>query len=280
MQRLARITTAMLHKRGCVGEKAMPIADNNGVRIYYEVAGEGTPLVLFHGLTGSGSRWHDTGIVTALSDHYRLMLIDARGHGASDKPHLTEDYGGAIHAADVLAVLNAMNLESAHIWGHSLGGNVALSLARMAPKRVQRLVITGYSPFPAAGEEAVEMAAWASDLQGGMAGFVRGYEARHGTLPADARARWLENDGAALAACVEAMITEADGRHLPHLPHIASPTLYLVGSEEPFVAEAVRAAALMPAARCEVLPGLDHVQTFLRSDMLLPHVRSFLSATS
>jgi pimeloyl-ACP methyl ester carboxylesterase len=257
--------------------RTVPIATNNGVRINYEVIGEGAPLVLFHGLTGSGARWHDTGIAMGLAADYRLILIDARGHGESDKPHLPEDYGGAIHAVDVLAVLDELNLESAHFWGHSLGGNVALSLARMAPERMLRLIITGYSPFPAAGEEAAEMAAWAGDLQGGVSGFVSGFEARHGALPADARARWLENDGAALAACVAAMIAEADGRHLPHLPHIASPALYLVGGEEPFVAEAVRAAALMPAARCEVLPGLDHVQTFLRSDMLLPHVRSFLT---
>ncbi|MEZ4563569.1 MAG: alpha/beta hydrolase [Thermomicrobiales bacterium] len=254
----------------------MPLASSNDVRIHYDVTGEGAPLVLFHGLTGSGSRWCDTGIVTALAADYRLILIDARGHGASDKPHRDEDYGGATHAADVLAVLDDQGLENAHIWGHSLGGNVALSLARLAPRRVQRLIITGYSPFPAADEEATEMAAWASDLQEGMSGFVNGFEARHGELPADTRARWLENDGVALAACVAAMITEADGRHMPHLPRIASPTLYLVGSEEPFVAEAERAAALMPEARCVVLPDLDHVQTFLRSDLLLPHVRGFL----
>jgi pimeloyl-ACP methyl ester carboxylesterase len=256
----------------------VPFADSHGVRIHYEVAGDGAPLVLFHGLTGSGARWHDNGIVAGLSTDYQLILIDARGHGLSDKPHGTEAYGGEIHAADVLAVLDELNLDSASFWGHSLGGNVALSLARQAPGRVRRAIITGYSPFRAGGDEAAEMSAWASDLQGGMAGFVNGYEARHGALPADARTRWLENDGAALAACVEVMTAEADGRHLPHLPHILSPTLYLVGSEEPFVAEAMRAAAMMPAASCEILPGLDHVQTFLRSDMLLPHVRDFLAA--
>jgi pimeloyl-ACP methyl ester carboxylesterase len=261
---------------GRLEEKTVPFADSNGVRIHYEVAGEGAPLVLFHGLTGSGLRWHDNGIVAGLSDEYRLILIDARGHGASDKPHHAGEYGGAIHAQDVLAVLDEVDVASAHFWGHSLGGNVALALARSDPGRVQHLIITGYSPFPAESEEAAEMAAWANDLAGGIAGFVSGYEARHGALPADARARWIENDGAALAACVKAMIVEADGRHLPYLSQIPSPTLYLVGSEEPFAAEAVRAAAMMPAARCEILPGLDHVQTFLRSDLLLPHVREFL----
>jgi pimeloyl-ACP methyl ester carboxylesterase len=257
----------------------MPFADSNGVQIHYEVAGAGAPVVLFHGLTGSGIRWHDNGIVAGLSDSYQLVLVDARGHGESDKPHRTEEYGSVIHAADVLAVLDDLGMHSAHFWGHSLGGNVALSLAQLAPERVEHLIITGYSPFPAQGTEATEMAAWANDLQDGISGFVRGYEARHGSLPEDARNRWLENDGAALAACVAAMIAEADGRHLPSLSDIESPTLFLVGSEEPFAGETVRAAAMMPSAHCEILPGLDHVQTFVRSDVLLPYVRQFLART-
>lgn len=254
----------------------MPFTVRNGTRIHYEIVGNGPPLVLFHGLTGSSERWRDTGYVSELATEYRLILIDARGHGESDKPQSAAEYGGAVHAADVLAMLDDVDVGSAHFWGHSLGGNVALSLAQMAPERVQRVIITGYSPFPAGSEEAAEMAAWAADLQGGMSGFVNGYEARHGELPEDARRRWLENDSAALAACVTAMIAEADGRHLPHLPHMQTPTLYLVGGEEPFAADAVRAAALMAVARCEVLPGLDHVQTFLQSAVLLPHVRAFL----
>ncbi len=53
----------------------MPFADSNGVRIHYTVAGAGAPLVLFHGLTGSGVRWHDNGVVAGLADDYELILI-------------------------------------------------------------------------------------------------------------------------------------------------------------------------------------------------------------
>ncbi|MFT4037830.1 MAG: alpha/beta hydrolase [Thermomicrobiales bacterium] len=257
----------------------MPFVTSAGTRIAYDVTGSGEPLVLFHGLTGSGERWRDTGYVTALEQGYQVILIDARGHGRSDKPHGQHEYGGAVHASDVLAVLDDLGVASAHFWGHSLGGNVALTLAETAPERLRRLIITGYSPYPAHGEEAAEMAAWAADLRGGMPGFVAGYEVRHGALPDDARARWLENDGAALAACVAAMITDADGRHVPQLPAIAAPTLYLVGGEEPFAEEAARAAGLMPLGQCIVLPGLDHVQTFFRSDILLPHVTAFLASS-
>ncbi len=74
-------------------------------------------------------------------------------------------------------------LTTARFWGHSMGGDVALTLGRHQPERVSALVVTGYSPFAAAGDEAAEMAAWAADLQGGMEGFVAGYERRHGRFP-------------------------------------------------------------------------------------------------
>lgn len=75
------------------GTSRMPYAANDGLRIHYEVAGSGEPLVLYHGLTGSGERWRDTGYVASLSDTYHLILIDARGHGGSDNPHDWAAYG-------------------------------------------------------------------------------------------------------------------------------------------------------------------------------------------
>ncbi|MCH7787371.1 MAG: alpha/beta fold hydrolase, partial [Chloroflexi bacterium] len=63
----------------------MPYADNNGVKIHYEVEGEGPPLVLQHGFTRSLQGWRDNGYVTALKDDYKLIMVDSRGHGASDK---------------------------------------------------------------------------------------------------------------------------------------------------------------------------------------------------
>ncbi len=258
----------------------MPFATNQVTQIYYEVSGAGPALLLFHGLTGSGVRWRDTGYVAGLQDLYQIILIDARGHGLSDKPHRQQDYAREVQAGDVIAVLDDLGIEASHFWGHSMGGDVALTLALRAPDRVRSLVITGYTPFAAEGEEAAEMALWASDLTGGIEGFVAGYEARHGVLPGDVRQRWLENDGQALAACVANMIAESDGSQVADLPRISAPTLVLVGTEEPFVAFARETAALLPHGKFMELPGLDHVQTFLRSDMVLPEVERFLSESA
>jgi pimeloyl-ACP methyl ester carboxylesterase len=255
----------------------MPYATNDGLRIHYEVTGSGEPLLLYHGLTGSGERWRDTGYVTGLADAYRLILVDARGHGRSDKPHDQAAYGRDRQAADVAAVLNKLGIDAVRFWGHSMGGDVALTLGRHHSNRVSALIVTGYSPFAAAGDEAAEMAAWATDLQGGMDGFVAGYERRHGILPDDARARWLANDGEALAACVSSMIAESDGSQVADLPNIKTPVMLLVGTEEPFAEQARQAAELLPRGAYVSLEGLDHVQTFFRSDLVLPHVREFLA---
>ena len=85
----------------------MPYADSDGVQIYYEVEGnpEGPPLVLQHGLTGYLESWRERGYTEVLGDDYRLILIDARGHGRSDKPHEPSAYVRELRAADVVSVL-------------------------------------------------------------------------------------------------------------------------------------------------------------------------------
>ena len=65
----------------------MPYVSNQGVRIYYEIEGSGPPIVLAHGISGSLEDWREVGWVESLRDRYRLILVDARGHGRSDKPH-------------------------------------------------------------------------------------------------------------------------------------------------------------------------------------------------
>jgi pimeloyl-ACP methyl ester carboxylesterase len=74
------------------------------------------------------------------------------------------------------------------------------------------------------------------------------------------------------------MIAESDGSQVADLPAIATPTMLLVGTEEPFAAQAREAARLLPCGTFVPLDGLDHVQTFFRSDLLLPHVRRFLAS--
>jgi pimeloyl-ACP methyl ester carboxylesterase len=97
--------------------RKMPYANHKGVRIHYEVDGTGPPLVLEHGLGTSLELWRLTGFAEPLKSDYQLILVDPRGHGASDKPHDPEAYRMAFRVADVVAVLDDLQIGKAHYCG-------------------------------------------------------------------------------------------------------------------------------------------------------------------
>ena len=83
----------------------------------------------------------------ALKGDYRLILVDARGHGQSDKPQDPSAYGLEKRVADVTSVVDAMGVAKAHFWGYSMGGWIGFGMAKYAPDRVDRLVIGGSHPY-------------------------------------------------------------------------------------------------------------------------------------
>src|SRR5208282_5062127 len=126
----------------------MPYASNQGIRIHYEVEGTGAPLVLQHGFTDSLETWYENGYVEALKRDYRLILVDARGHGASDKPHESSLYAMERRTADILAVLQDLDVRRAHYFGYSMGGWIGFGMAKYAPDRLKALIIGGADPSP------------------------------------------------------------------------------------------------------------------------------------
>ena len=125
----------------------MPFATNQGVRIHYRVEGEGPALVLQHGITWNMEGWARYGYVDALRPHYRLILVDARGHGGSDKPHEASAYELSLHVGDIVAVLDALDIPVAHFWGYSMGGWFGFGFAKYAPERARGLIIGGAHPY-------------------------------------------------------------------------------------------------------------------------------------
>src|SRR5438067_13417159 len=125
----------------------MPYANNAGVRIHYQVDGnpDGPPLVLQHGFLCCVEDWYTLGYAATLGATYRLILTDARGHGASDKPHEPAAYRMAAMADDVVAVLDDLGLARAHFFGYSMGGKIGFVLAARAPERCRSFVLGGSS---------------------------------------------------------------------------------------------------------------------------------------
>lgn len=115
----------------------MPHVDANGQRLYYEVHGEGDPLLCIHGLSVDTLGW--TLQVPAWSPHYRTIVFDNRDVGQSSRA--TSDYAIADMAQDALALADALELDAFHLLGFSMGGAIAQELALAAPERVRTLTL-------------------------------------------------------------------------------------------------------------------------------------------
>jgi pimeloyl-ACP methyl ester carboxylesterase len=103
-------------------------------------------MVLLHGHLLSSTYWRDGGFAQTLADGYTVVLIDALGHGHSDKPSAPAAYQRARRAGEVVAVLDAIEAESFHLVGHSMGGWTAVGLARAIPDRLLSVTLGGWNP--------------------------------------------------------------------------------------------------------------------------------------
>jgi pimeloyl-ACP methyl ester carboxylesterase len=122
----------------------MPTIDRDGVEIYYEVHGNGPPLILTHGYSSTSEMWK--GQIEALSRHHKLVLWDMRGHGRSDYPEDPNAYGEALTVADIAALLDKVGANSAIVGGLSHGGYMSLAFYRTYPERVRALLIIDTGP--------------------------------------------------------------------------------------------------------------------------------------
>jgi pimeloyl-ACP methyl ester carboxylesterase len=113
--------------------------DSGGVDIHVEVTGEGQPVVLLHGFPDSGRLW-DRQVETLSSAGFRVIVPDLRGYGTSGKPATVEEYSLLFVAGDVLAVLDHLGVERAHVDGHDWGAALAWTMASLIPDRVDHLV--------------------------------------------------------------------------------------------------------------------------------------------
>ena len=122
--------------------QAMPRLHINGIELYYQIAGQGQPILLIHGLGSSSRDWEQQTDFFARS--YQVVTFDLRGHGQSQKP--PGPYSMSLFAGDAAELLKALGLAPAHVVGISLGGMIALQLAADSPTSVRSLVIVNAAP--------------------------------------------------------------------------------------------------------------------------------------
>ncbi|MEE9569853.1 MAG: alpha/beta hydrolase [Candidatus Binatia bacterium] len=121
----------------------MPFIKLNDLNFFYEIHGEGEPLVLISGTASSGEHWK-VFQVPELSKHFRVLTWDHRGTGQSDKPDVP--YSMGMFAEDCVNLMKALGIEKAHIMGHSMGGRVAQWVAIDHPECVASLILSGNGP--------------------------------------------------------------------------------------------------------------------------------------
>jgi len=122
----------------------MPKVKVGDINMYYEVQGEGDPLVLIHGLTLDHLSWSFQ--TQAFSEKYRVVTFDNRGVGRSDSPDMP--YTTEMMADDLAGLLDLLEIEKANILGLSLGGMIAQEFALKYPQRVDRLILAATAARP------------------------------------------------------------------------------------------------------------------------------------
>ena len=225
----------------------MPSFDSDGVRIHYTDDGAGPPVVLVHGLTSSAERnWRRPGVIDALvAAGRRVIAIDCRGHGESDRPHDPAAYAGTRMGDDVVALVDHLGIEMADLVGYSMGGMIATSLLARRPERFRRVIIAGVGDWVLrAGDGALRGVQ--APRRGGRARAAVGGWLMRGI------ARRMGNDPEALEAIARAPRQPLDASKLAR---VSNPVLLLVGRSDRGAGTPTRLAAAIPGARIEKVPG-------------------------
>jgi pimeloyl-ACP methyl ester carboxylesterase len=231
----------------------MPELNRDGVRIRYEVHGQGPALILTHGYSSTGQMWD--GQIAALSPHFTVITWDMRGHGLSDYPDDQAAYSEAATVADMAALLDAVGAKDAVVGGLSLGGYMSLAFHRAHPERTRALLIIDTGPGYK-NDQARD--GWnATAIRRAERYEAEGFGDPSKAGPEVRLAR--HRDATGLARAARGMLTQRDARVIESLPTVAVPAIVIVGADDtPFLAASDYMASKIPGAKKAVIANAGH----------------------
>jgi pimeloyl-ACP methyl ester carboxylesterase len=244
-------------------------ADVNGLHMYYELHGEGSPLVLLHG----GILTIDLNFATlipALATSHQVIGVELQGHGRT--ADIDRVITPAALAADVVALLDHLGIQRAHVLGHSMGGAVAMELAVNHPDRVRSVVPISVTVRPDGMHEDL------SDPSK-FATSTRMPTQQDFAEMKDAYARLSPHPEHfdEFMATMSSSAQDLQGWSDEQLAGITAPTLLMLGDHDfTTVEHAALMLQLIPGAQLAVLPGTTHMDITRRADLLLPMLARFL----
>jgi pimeloyl-ACP methyl ester carboxylesterase len=231
----------------------MPMLDRDGVKIHYEVAGDGPALILTHGYSSTAEMW--AGQIEPLSRHFKVITWDMRGHGDSDYPEDQSAYSEEATVADMAALLDAVGAKDAIVGGLSLGGYMSLAFNATHPERTRALLIIDTGPGYK-NDQARD--GWNANA------IKRAERFEAEGLPDPARlgpeVRLAHHrDATGLARAARGMLTQRNARVIESLPTVAVPAVVIVGADDtPFLAASDYMAAKIPGAKKVVIEAAGH----------------------
>jgi pimeloyl-ACP methyl ester carboxylesterase len=224
------------------------VAVSDGVCIHYQEAGEGAPVVLLHGYTSCcDASWFADGMAKELARTHRVIGIDARGHGRSEKLHDPAKYDGDRMPRDVIEVLDALGVEKAHFHGYSMGGGI---VAHLMARHPGRFITAGFGGSGVReSDEVLAAQAAAADPQG----LDPDQEAGRAKLAGRA-----DRDNEALKAVQDGRQAKPSTAPELDLTAIAFPVLALNGEFDTPISKTQRLAREVRDFRAVILPGHGH----------------------
>lgn len=266
MLRVARITAFVLlmsssHAWGDEIADPGQYLKLNGLNIYFEIHGSGEPLLLLHGGLSHSDAWHQQ--IAALVPHYKLILMDSRGHGRSELGSQQISY--AKMTGDVIALLDALNIERTHVLGWSDGAIIGVDMAIRVPQRLGKLIAFGVNYHPSGVREDV-----AENKRFGefFAESARDYQTL--SPSPDQWQAFLDN--------IMKMWASEPNFSATQLGNISTKILILAGATE----EAIKIshlesmAALIPNSTLTLMPGTGHFALWEKPDEFNRIVLAFL----
>ena len=252
------------------------------MQLHHEECGQGTPLIILHGLFGSLDNWQT--VSRRLSAQFRVIAADQRNHGHS--PHSPEMNYPAM-AGDVLELMQRLGLSDACVLGHSMGGKTAMQLALLHPERVRKLVVVDIAPrayYPRHGEIfagllSLDLSTFTSrkEIEDALAPSIPDISVRRFLLKSLARSpnggfRWKIN---LRDICANyGRLSEAVSGHAP----FTKPTLFLRGGASNYIRDADGALIhqLFPQAQMQTIPTAGHWVHAEALEAFLAMVQRFL----
>jgi len=264
----------------------MNVAASNGVRIAYEVRGDGEPLVLVHGLAYDRAGWGR--LPELLAERFRVVLLDNRGVGDSDAP--AGPYAVPQMAEDVVAVLDDAGIERTNLFGVSLGGYIAQEVALAHPDRIEKLVLASTAiggpravPMPQTTQEVFARYP-TMEREAGLRMFVENSLGERGVRDLPELVEEIFQYRLGHAPTVEAWVAQATaGATYVNEDRVSSidvPTLVIAGGADVVVdpRNALLLGESIPNARVQIVPERGHLLVWEDSARVAELVTEFLQS--